>query len=374
MNILFLGDIMPGGVLPYQDKYIDDDLLLYMRSFDLRVGTLECGVGTDISFDKVKMARTMGIVYVRNEDLFRLKEMGINVVTLANNHTFDLGLEGMENAQRQLDAMGIKYCGAGHNIEEAKKPAVVDFDGRTIAFIGCMIDVPSPVMFHKATNTDYGVYQLGIDRLEKHITEVKQQYDYVFVMPHWGEEHSYYPPAYCKECAKRMINAGADGIIGSHPHIVNPVSSYKGKPIYYSLGNFLFPDKCMKVPRPMYYPATREECKSLKRVWTYPYRIKENVIAVWHGQNRIGMMAELRLSRKKVLHRERLTYLTADNVLYQYWSNLFLCRFKIIGEVMKLPKYGFVRRCSLSRFNLLGRAMNKLSTFNIPVQAEQYHI
>lgn len=373
MKICFCGDIMPGGVLPYQEKYIDGELMTYLQSFDLRVGTLECGVGTNIPFDEKKMAQTMGVVFIRDEDLFRLKELDINVVTLANNHAFDLGLRGMENAVALLDKMGVKHCGAGHDIEEAKKPAVVEKDGKTYAFIGCMIDVPSPVMFHKASKTEFGVYQVSIDVLEKHIANIKRIYDYVFVLPHWGEEHSYYPPVYCKDCAKRMIDAGADAVIGSHPHIVNPVSSYRGKHIYYSLGNFLFPDKCMKVPRPMYYPETIEECNSLKRVWTFPYRIKENVVAVWHGRNRIGMVAEFDIKGKnRIKTKQRLTKLTKDNVLFGYHSNVFSLRFYILGCLMKLPRYSLVRRALSSRYNLAGRFLNKLNAFNIPVKAVEY--
>lgn len=358
---------MPGGVLPYQDRYIDDDLLSYLRSFDLRVGTLECGVGSDIPFDETKMARTKGIVYVRNEDLFRLKEMDINVVTLANNHAFDLGLEGMENVQSQLDAMGIKYCGTGHNIEEAKKPAVIQFEGKNIAFIGCMIDVPRPVIFHKAADLNYGVYQVGIGELEKHIAEIKGQYEYVFVMPHWGEEHSYYPPLYCKECAKRMIDAGADAIIGSHPHVINPVITHNGKTIYFSLGNFLFPDKCMQVPRPMYYPKTKEEYLSLKRMWTYPKSITEPIVAVWKPKNRIGMMVEMEVNNK-LKSKYHLTCLTADNVLHRYSSKLVRLRMHFWAMLMHFPKYGFVLRIYNHRYNLLRRLVDRMSAFNIPVK------
>lgn len=367
MNLCFVGDIMPGGVLPYQDKYVDQDVLDYMRAFDLRVGTLECGVGTNIPFDATKMANTMGIVYARDVDILRLKELRVDVVSMANNHAFDLGVEGMENAFRQLDNLGIKYCGAGHNIEEAKKPAIVEIGGKTIAFIGCMIDVPSPVMFHKATKNDYGVYQVGIDVLQRDIKEAKQKYDYVIVLPHWGEEHCYSPKEYCKECGMKMIDAGADAVIGSHPHIINPVVRYKGKYIYFSLGNFLFPDKCMQVPRPMYYPSTKEEYLSLKRVWTYPYRIEEPVVAVWKPQNRIGMMVDLHIG-KTINSTYRLTSLSTDNVLHHYDSKIVRIRMKMWSLLVKLPNYRIVRRLYVHRYNIIRRAMDKLPAFNIPVE------
>ena len=367
MKICFCGDIMPGGVLPYQDKYIDEQLLSYLQSFDIRVGTLECGVGTNIPFDDKKMAHTKSIVFVRNEDLYRLRKLNINVVTLANNHAFDLGEEGMDNAISQLDKLGILHCGAGHNIEEAKRPVIIEKEGKTYAIIGCMIDVPIPTIFHKATKTECGVYQVSICDLEKEIIAVKKKYDYVFVLPHWGEEHSYNPPAYCKDYAKRMINAGADAVIGSHPHVINPVFDYKDKKCYFSLGNFLFPEKCMQVPRPMFYPETKEEYYALKRMWTYPKSIDEPIVAVWKPKNRIGMMVEMEVG-KKLKSRYDLTCLTADNVLHHYSSGIVRLRMKFWALLIHLPFYGIVRKMYMHRFNIFRRFMDKLPAFNIPVK------
>ncbi|MBO4263312.1 MAG: CapA family protein [Bacteroidales bacterium] len=373
ISLLCVGDIMPGGVLPYQDRYMAGDVLDYMRQFDLRIGTLECGVGTDLPFDEVKFRDDMSNIYVRNEDLFRLQELDINVVTLANNHAFDLGLAGYENAVRQLDQLGIQYCGAGHNREEAGRPAVVRIKGKTLAFLGCMIDPPCVRMYHVASETDFGVFQVGIEELVKTVAELKTQYDYVFVLPHWGVEHTYYPPVDCKQQAMRLIDAGADAVIGSHPHLVNPVVRYKGKYIYYSMGNFLFPDKCIQAPRPMYYPASAEECHALKRVWTYPYRVQGPVVAVWRGRNRIGMMVELQLGRRKrIASRYRLTQLTAENVLMAYSSCLFRLRMRVLGVLMKLPRYYIVRRLLISKYNLFSGVLDKSKACNIAVEAEDY--
>lgn len=97
MNMFFCGDIMPGGVLPYQDKYITSELLGFMHGFDFRIGTLEAAIGTNLRYDPVKMAGRQNIVYARDEDFFRVKEMGFDVVSLANNHIWDLGEAGLRN-------------------------------------------------------------------------------------------------------------------------------------------------------------------------------------------------------------------------------------------------------------------------------------
>ena len=367
MKFLFFGDIMPGGVLPYQDKYIDEKMLKYIHSFDFRIGTLECSIGTNIAFDTSKMASTKSIVFARDEDMFRLQELHLDVVSLANNHAFDLGLTGMENTIRLLDNMGIKHCGAGHNLSEAKKPAIIEINNKRIAFIGCLLNSPRPVIFHKATESSFGVYQVDIENLEQNIRELKSQYDYVVVMPHWCEEHSFYPPAYCKDSGKKMIDAGADAVVGSHPHIINPVIKYKNKYIYFSLGNFLFPDKCMQVPRPMYYPKTREKYLSLKRMWTYPKNIIEPIVAVWKPKNRIGMMVEMDIN-KEIKSHYNLTCLTADNVLHPYSSIAVNLRMAFWALIIQLPKYEIIIRLYNHHYNLFRRIMDKLPAFNIPVK------
>ena len=366
-KMVFLGDIMPGGVLPYQNKYIDDDVLSYLRQFDLRVGTLECGVGDTYPFDKVKNADDMSMVFSRNSDLVRLKEMEINIVTLANNHAFDLGLKGFENVIIQLDNLGIKYCGAGHNIIEARKPAVVDCKGKKIAFIGCMIKPSWVRMYHMASETEYGVYQVSIETLEKDIKEAKQNSDYVIVLPHWGEEHKYLQRGKMKEYAKRILAAGADSIIGSHPHVINPVVSWNGKKCYFSLGNFLFSDICMQEPRPMFYPASKVEMMSLKRMWMYPYRIEEPVVAVWKPRNRIGMMVEMEIG-ERIRSRYRLTCLTTDNILRHYNSFQVRLRMKFWALLMHLPYYNFIARVYNSHFNYLRKVVDKLPAFNVSVE------
>lgn len=90
IKLCFVGDIMPGGVLPYQDQYISSELKDFLKGFDLRIGTLEAAIGTNLPFDPVKTKGRQNIVYARNEDFFRIKEMGIDVASLANNHVWDL--------------------------------------------------------------------------------------------------------------------------------------------------------------------------------------------------------------------------------------------------------------------------------------------
>ena len=140
MRILFCGDIMPGGVLPYQDKYIDESLRAYLKAFDLRVGTLECAIGTNIPPAPEKLKENGGnnnVCFARDEDFFRVKNFGFDIMSLGNNHSFDLGEEGLKNTISHLQKNGIAYFGAGKNLEEASAPAVIQKQGQTLCFIGC---------------------------------------------------------------------------------------------------------------------------------------------------------------------------------------------------------------------------------------------
>ena len=109
---------MPGGVLPYQQEYASKAVRALLRSADYRVGTLECAIGDNLPFDENKMGPNgwKNIVYAREVDLQRVVDLNFNLVSLANNHIFDLGIEGLRNTIRLLREKGIKFCGAGENI------------------------------------------------------------------------------------------------------------------------------------------------------------------------------------------------------------------------------------------------------------------
>jgi poly-gamma-glutamate synthesis protein (capsule biosynthesis protein) len=365
MAILFCGDVMPGGVLPYQKEYISKDVLKYMQSFDLRIGTLEAAIGTDLEYDQVKMKGRQNIVYARNEDFFRVVEMGFNVVSLANNHVFDLGVEGLRNTIKILDENGIKHCGAGENIEEASKPAIIEYKGKTIAILAyCMYGNAYLGYVELADNNKPGINPLDIDKVVLDIQKYKKQYDYVIVMPHWGREYQYFPMVECKKMAYQMIDAGADAIMGSHAHNIQPMIKYKGKSIYFGMGNYLFPDFYMYPPRPIWYPNENMDLTNIKREIGYPYPINQPIVSVWNGRSRIGIVSRIELENNKLLANYRFVYLSASNIVKFYdCFNRHLKRFRMwwMGSVIKCSNYELCIRCYNSRFNIPRRLLHKVS-------------
>lgn len=343
IKIAFVGDIFPGGVLVNQEQICDDKVMDVLMSADLRVATLECALGpgeTDgYTFDEEKMARPdwRNIIWAPDKCINRLKELHIDVVTIANNHIFDLGEKGLMNTIRLLDENGIKHCGAGANIDEASKPAVIEINGKKIAFLGYMPfwwEAP-----HPASETDAGINHLHIEKVEKDVIRYKEQYDYVIVLPHWGIEHTHYPTNREREFAVRIINAGADGIIGSHTHMVQPLVIYKNKPVCFSLGNFLFPDYYMADNRPVCYP-TKEEMATIPSVLGYPKYPKQALKSVWRPNNRIGAICQMEIN----------TSITASLCFTKMTDECVACLFRDKKLTRKLSYIAFLMGSSFYKY------------------------
>jgi len=159
--------------------------------------------------------------------------------TLANNHIFDQEVEGFFKTIEFLQSQDKGYFGAGENINEARKPFILTIDNKKIYFLG--YDCYSTNSEYIAKCSSHGSSPLVFEYIEQDIKEYKKDgADFVFILPHWGIENEFYPTSEQVSFARRVIDLGADGIIGSHTHTIQTFESYKNKSIYYSLGNFLF--------------------------------------------------------------------------------------------------------------------------------------
>lgn len=361
MKIAFCGDIMPGGVLPYQEEYVSNEILNVLNSADFRVGTLECAIGDTFPFDKEKMGPKgwKNIVYAHEKDFDRIKELKFDLVTLANNHIFDLGYDGLRNTIKLLKESGICYCGAGNNKREASRPCVVNIDDKKYAFIGCCFRGLPPWSVEEATESRPGIFLTDGDEICALIEKTKRSVDYVIILPHWGTEYDYMPPKKCYELAKRMVESGADAIIGSHTHIMNPRMTYKKRPIYFSLGNFLFPDFCLQVPRPIVYPETVDEVYNMPIVYNYPRSISEPTRVVWREPSRIGIIALLGFDNgKEIENKYHLTLLNDRNILHLLKSSKCIkeqMRLGLMGNSFISQLYYFAKRALNSRYNIFRR-------------------
>lgn len=169
-----------------------------------------------------------------------LRRAGFNLVTLANNHSMDFGWPALEETRRYLRDAGIAWIGAGENLEQARRMALFTVRGKRVAFLG--YSLTQPLEFFASPSrpgTAPGYSRLVV----ADVANARKQADYVIVSFHWGREASTTVQAYQRDTAHRAIEAGADVIIGHHPHVLQGVERYQRGIIFYSLGNFAFASK-----------------------------------------------------------------------------------------------------------------------------------
>lgn len=166
-----------------------------------------------------------------------LERNGFNVISLANNHAYDYGREGLLNTLNAFSG-NVTLCGGG-TVDEAYKVVYREVDGIKIAILA-ITQHEFGVLDATSQPDDIGTAGISSPRVPLLILEAKRQADFLFVYPHAGIEQVDFPLPQLRELYRSWIDLGADAVIASHPHIIQPWETYKGKPIYYSLGNFCF--------------------------------------------------------------------------------------------------------------------------------------
>ncbi len=170
-----------------------------------------------------------------------LAEMGADLVTLGNNHTWDFGESGFLDTLAALEAAGIPYIGAGRTLADAVKPYVIETGGMTIAILNATeIERGYPVT-RGAGETTPGVFRCtDPELLYQAVRAADSAYDFVIVIPHWGTEGKSVPDGRELMLAAGLKEAGADLIVGGHPHVLQGIGFLEGTPVAYSMGNYLF--------------------------------------------------------------------------------------------------------------------------------------
>jgi poly-gamma-glutamate capsule biosynthesis protein CapA/YwtB (metallophosphatase superfamily) len=240
VSLALVGDLLPAArVLELMMKngydYPFREAKSELESADIAAGNLEAPITTrgTPALDKQYVFRGTP------EAVTALKEAGFDYLSLANNHTLDYGWEGLSDTMDYLDDANLKHSGAGNDDREAFTPAYIESKGMTIAFVSVTRVVPD--VSWKADRINSGVAEAySPTRVVAAIKEANVNADLVVVMVHWGEERKDYPVEHQTNLGHQFVDAGADLVIGSHPHVLQGFEAYKGKWIAYSLGNFVF--------------------------------------------------------------------------------------------------------------------------------------
>ena len=168
-----------------------------------------------------------------------LLDLGIDIVSLANNHSLDFGQDALQDTFVTLDEAGILYAGAGDSKERAEELQVIEVNGKKFGFLAATRVIP--VAGWDVRNKQPGLFTTYDDtRLVERIRESKEECDFLAVYVHWGIEREEYPEEYQNVIAKHCVEAGADVIIGAHPHVLQGIEFIDEKPVFYSLGNYIF--------------------------------------------------------------------------------------------------------------------------------------
>jgi len=240
VSLSFVGDLLVADYVSAITAregydYLYQPTMLYLSEPDLTAGNLEFPVtkrGTPVQ----------GTPYVFKgspDVLPSIRNAGFDVLSLANNHALDQGIEGMLDTMKYLDEAGLSHMGAGNNDTEAFTPVIKEVRGIKVAYIGLSRVVPFSSW--KADKNVAGLAETyDTRRATEAIAKAKKEADIVVVMVHWGKERVDQPEPYQKDFGKQYIDARADLVIGSHPHVLQGFEMYKGKWIAYSLGNFIF--------------------------------------------------------------------------------------------------------------------------------------
>lgn len=237
VTISAVGDVMmAGSMLPVIKKngslYPFENTKEHLQNSDIAICNLEAPFGKEgIPFGK------KFTFIVPPEYSIGLKEAGFDVVSLANNHIMDYGVNPMVYTMSLLDSLGIAYSGAGMNIDEARKPAILLRNGIKVAFLSYSMVYPKEFW---ATDKKPGTARGIKSHIAMDIKNAKEKSDLVVVSFHWGEELMKTPKNYQKEFARLCIDYGANLVLGHHPHVLQGLEIYKGNLIAYSLGNFAF--------------------------------------------------------------------------------------------------------------------------------------
>ncbi|MRG85603.1 CapA family protein [Salinibacillus xinjiangensis] len=241
ITLLFAGDtLFDWSVKTAVQQYGPDYPFQYVKEevsqADLSILNLETAVTKEKEKDTVQL-------YNFKSDPIALKGVkntGFDMVSLANNHAMDYQIDGFLDTLKHLEQNNLKYFGAGKNKDKAYSAQQIVLKGRTIKLLGFSRFLPAVRWYEGEGPVIASAYQK--DRVLETIKREAQDTDYLCVYIHWGVEGNNRPENWQRQYAREMIEAGADAIIGAHPHVLQGFEYYKEKPIAYSLGNFLFPD------------------------------------------------------------------------------------------------------------------------------------
>lgn len=244
LKLMAVGDIMLGRTvgkrLNGEFNSAFSEVKSYLQQADILFGNLESPIS-----DRGTRIKGKGITFSAHPTAVKsLTYAGFDVVSLANNHILDFNTPSLLQTIQLLDNEKILHCGAGKDLNSARKPVIIDHYGLKVAFLAYTdmynIYYSNNKFTFEARDDKAGVAPRKLDYIIEDIHAIRKDVDIIVVSLHWGIEESFEVSDKMVDFAHTLIDSGADVILGHHPHQLQGIEIYKKKPIAYSLGNFIF--------------------------------------------------------------------------------------------------------------------------------------
>lgn len=235
VSLVFAGDIVLDDAAGEMIRRGEDpfaDLATVFRGADIRIGNLECVIASSGS------AGDKNYTFRAHPRTIPILKRHFDALALANNHSGDFGRAAFAQMLGLLKESDLAQFGGGHDLSQAHTPLIMERKGLRIALLGYSEFMP------RSFEADYNAPGIAWSEDEQVVADIRKaravyRADLVVPVMHWGWENELTSNARQRHLARVMIDAGADVVIGGHPHVTQEIEHYKGKPIIYSVGNFV---------------------------------------------------------------------------------------------------------------------------------------
>lgn len=304
MKFIFTGDLVIDRC--YESNNIGPKLKSVFAGSDFNIVNLEA----PLSRKKVKINKTGPHISSNEKSIDTVfNDLKIDLACLANNHFYDYGEEGVDETISFCDNRNRKYVGGGKNLESAKRIFYLDTIEGRVAIINIAENE-----WASATNHSGGANPLSLIDNFQSIKEAKRNADFVFLVFHGGNEYYNLPSPEFKKRCHFFVDLGVDLVVCHHPHVLSGFEEYKGVPIYYSLGNFLFTESDSS--KEWYEGIVLEVTVTDNKLAHKPYFVEVE---------KDNFAIELAGEQKKIVIQERFDSLSDiisnDTALVNHWNN-----------------------------------------------------